>query len=1044
MPFLLMSSNMSERIIEALMQLFAIFARPDSDAEDRRPVVQTFLLHQLNKELVEKYLLIFDKEYAEVQADVNKIKNREKVEEQEKMNKIISKLSTRILKICYSVNEELKQEQKMFVLVRILEFVKQEKNITTQEYNYLETLSDALNIEKDEFDSLKNYVISDFDKIEVTDSLLVISNNESFDSSIAKHIYSETFTGEIKVFNVPSVKLQMFRSNGIAELNLNGQLIPEDTVQFLTPGSAIRHPKIKPIYFSEILSAYNVDKTKSRIVFETKDLLYRFKGGKIGLHRMNFTEESGNLVGIMGASGAGKSTLLNVLNGTYIPTEGQVCINGIDIHSDKDGILKGLIGHVSQDDLLIEELTVYQNLYYNAKLCFDNYSEEELEETVNDVLKSLGLYEIREMVVGNPLNKKISGGQRKRLNIALELIREPAILFLDEPTSGLSSRDSENIMDLLKELSLKGKLVFVVIHQPSSDIFKTFDKLVILDTGGYLIYYGDPVDSIIYFKEKIHQADWNESECRTCGNVNPEQIFKIIEANVVNEYGNITPKRKLKPKEWYDIYNDGNEGKEDESGSAFQLPEISFKIPNWFRQFKVFATRDILSKFTNKQYVLINALEAPIIAVFLSYIIKYTNVDVGNELGYTLIDNNNLPVYIFMLVICAIFIGLTVSAEEIIADRRILKRESFLNLSRSSYLMSKVAILFMISAVQAALFVVLGNTILEIKGMYFHYWLVAFSTWVFANILGLNISDSLGSAKAIYILIPFLVIPQIILSGIIVSFDKLNPSISDPETVPIYGEVMTSRWAYEALAVYQFTNNDYMIHLYPYNKVMSQSDYKKTFWLTKLKNKINFCERNIGKPEKKEEVVASLELLRNEINKELKENPKYKYNLVSSLYYDKLSPAVIHQTKHYFKILKTYYVKRYNNANKYRDELVAGFQKTTEDREKFIMTKKMHHNENLADFAKNSNSAEKIIEYENQLIQKIDPIYQDPRRPFLKAHFYAPRKAVFGSLVDTYWVNVMVIWVMTISLYILLYFRGLKRFLDFTSFVSERLVKKED
>src|ERR1035438_8621145 len=143
---------------------------------------------------------------------------------------------------------------------------------------------------------------------------------------------------------------------------------------------------------------------------------------------------------------------------------------------------------------------------------------------VLNLLTDLGLYETRDLKVGSPLEKTISGGQRKRLNIALELIREPAVLFVDEPTSGLSSRDSENIMDLLKELALKGKLVFVVIHQPSSEIFKMFDKLMILDVGGYPIYYGNPVDAVIYFKTIINHVNSNESECITCGNVNPELI----------------------------------------------------------------------------------------------------------------------------------------------------------------------------------------------------------------------------------------------------------------------------------------------------------------------------------------------------------------------------------------------------------------------------------------------------------------------------------------------------------------------------------------
>ena len=140
----------------------------------------------------------------------------------------------------------------------------------------------------------------------------------------------------------------------------------------------------------------------------------------------------------------------------------------------------------------------------------------------------------------------------------LELIREPAILFLDEPTSGLSSRDSENVIDLLKELSLKGKLIFVVIHQPSSDIYKMFDKMIIMDTGGYLAYYGRPVEAITYFKKSTHQADSNRGHCRACGDVNPEQIFNIMEARVVDEYGQPTAKRKISPQQWYELYKENS------------------------------------------------------------------------------------------------------------------------------------------------------------------------------------------------------------------------------------------------------------------------------------------------------------------------------------------------------------------------------------------------------------------------------------------------------------------------------------------------------
>ncbi len=198
--------------------------------------------------------------------------------------------------------------------------------------------------------------------------------------------------------------------------------------------------------------------------------------------------------------------MLSVLNGSERPSSGRVMINGIDIYEQPHKI-EGVVGFIPQDDLLMEDLTVFQNLYFAAELCFGHYTKHELSVLVEKVLLNVGLSEIRNIKVGSPLKKTISGGQRKRLNIALELLREPAILFVDEPTSGLSSRDSENIMDLLKELSLRGKMIFVVIHQPSSDIFKMFDTLIILDVGGFQIYYGNPLESVNYFQDIVNAGE---------------------------------------------------------------------------------------------------------------------------------------------------------------------------------------------------------------------------------------------------------------------------------------------------------------------------------------------------------------------------------------------------------------------------------------------------------------------------------------------------------------------------------------------------------
>jgi len=1027
---------MSESILKALMQLFAIIARPEDDLSegdgDRRNVVESFLRQQLNQELVREYLKVFDYYYELYQ---------EKQSEKSKTKKRTSSSSVRVLKICTQINEELTQQQKVVVMVRLFEFAKSEDGtITEQEMAFIATVVEVFFIPEEDFNRVYNFIFSNFDSLPTYDNVLVINDQEEYPDPNIRHIHWHSLQGEIRIIQVECANIYFLRYWGNEELYLNGHLIQKDKVFILNTGTSIRNPKLSPIYYSDIIARFSLDRIKEKIIFELKDVEYKFKGGKIGLQKMSFLMESGHLVGIMGASGAGKSTLLNVLNGSEAPSKGQVLINGIDIHREEEKV-EGLIGFVSQDDLLIEELTVFQNLYYNAKLCFDNYSEEEIVAAVENMLISLGLNEIKDMVVGSPLNKKISGGQRKRLNIALELIREPSVLFLDEPTSGLSSRDSENILDLLKELTFKGKLVFVVIHQPSSDIFKMFDKLLILDTGGYLIYNGDPIESIIYFKSKVQHANWNESECTSCGNVNPEQVFNIVEANVLDEYGVPTRTRKTSPAEWYEFYNKSNQTEEKEVEIPETLPKNLFKIPGWFKQLKVFIQRDVLSKLANSQYMVINLFEAPVLAFLLAFIIKYYNVDVGNQYGYTLMDNCNLPVYLFMSVIVAFFVGLTVSAEEIIKDRKIQKRESFLNLSWGSYLMSKVVILLVLSAFQALVFVLIGITILEIKGMYFQYWLVLFSTWVSANMLGLLISDSFKTVVTIYILIPFLVIPQIILSGIIVKYEKLNPNISSPSNIPIYGEVIVARWAYEALAVNQFKNNAYQRPFYYFDEAMSISDYKRNYWLRALQNKVSICERYLNNPVRNSDVEDALNILRNEIRREMTgvvaSQIPFKY--INQLDINSLNEEIIAALNTYFEQLRVYYVKLYNKSNAKKDSIISTNQRTEAAREKFLDIKRKYSNDALTEFVKNSNEMDRIIEYKGNLVQKIDPIYLLPESKFLRAHFYASSKQFFGVFFSTFWVNIVVIWLSTLALYAALYYRLLKRFLDF----AENLFSKE-
>ncbi|MGB1103386.1 MAG: ATP-binding cassette domain-containing protein [Crocinitomicaceae bacterium] len=1018
---------MSQRILKALMQLFAIIARVDEEIDIQNPstqgagrkIVQSFLREELGSAAVEEYLKLFDQFLISYQGKSTKKDGRRKK---------TSVHSVKVLRICTQINEELAQRQKMIVLVRILEFINANDFVADQEREFAQTVADTFNVSMDEYKKILEFAEAPIDKIIDDSNLLYITSNKEEQFENAKHIYSEGIEGQIRVIKIESVNFHFFKYMGKSELNLNGQPVRPYRHIILNQGSSLRSSKVTPIYYSDIISSFLSDTTTSKIVFKADEVVYKFKGGKVGLHRFNFEEESGSLLGIMGGSGAGKSTLLNILNGNYVPAEGAVTINGVDIHHDPKAI-EGVIGYVSQDDLLIEELTVYQNLFYNAKLCFGSLSDKVIAKKVLNLLMTLGLYETSDLKVGSPLEKTISGGQRKRLNIALELIREPSVLFVDEPTSGLSSRDSENIMDLLKELALKGKLVFVVIHQPSSDIFKMFDKLIILDVGGYPIYKGNPVDAVMYFKNLINHAKSNESECPVCGNVNPEQIFNIIESKVVDEYGKLTPHRKVSSEEWNQHYLELLEGNENRTEEATEIPESTFKKPSLFKQLKVFFVRDVLSKLTNKQYILINLLEAPILAFVLSFFVKFYNSS-GAE-AYSFHDNQNIPPFLFISVIVALFIGLTVAAEEIIKDQKILKRESFLNLSRSSYLVSKITIMFIISGIQMLLYVLIGNYVLEIQGMWLEYWVILFSLSCFANLLGLNISASFNSVKVIYILIPILIIPQLLFSGVIVKFDKLHPLFGDEQAVPWAGNVMASRWAYEALAVTQFKENEYNKIYFEYEKNKSFATWKKDYWLQELTAELDFVKTNVADTSKTAEVEHAMLVLRNEIGRE----QEFIQNLVCNgcieqLTLETYTQGTYDEAKNYFSILKNHYKTIVDNNRAKIDqktqEIIAKY-----DKETYLALVNEHTNESLTQFVTNKTDLTKLVEKDGYLIQKSDPVYLDPYDSgFLDAHFYAPRKKILGVYVNTFTANLLVIWAMTLFLMVTLHFDALKRLLD--------------
>jgi ABC transport system ATP-binding/permease protein len=1018
---------MRESVLLALIHIFAIVStvNPGGISSRGKKILRSYLRRYLNRELEEEYFALFENNLEFYSYELKSVDKEELADDG-------SLISFQITNICRQIKKGLFLDERMIVFLQLLEFAFEDGNITEQERSIIEIVSRTFNISQKEYDNACAFMIGrHYDQVSPDCVLLIESDNPKY--SVEKdfvnyhnwrHLKVKGFRGQLFVLHIESTGSLILTYDGTLALYFKGRDIISCRPYLLDRGVNIKGPGMEPIYYSKVYKAFLIDNFHGKIAFEGHNIEFSFKDSDNGIKPMNFKLESGNLVGIMGGSGVGKTTLLNILHGKTVPDSGNIYINGYDLHDDSE-ILKGVIGFVPQDDMLIEELSVFQNLYFNARLCFGGYNEEQLNNLVTKVLTDLELVDIKDLQVGDLLNKMVSGGQRKRLNIGLELMREPAILFVDEPTSGLSSHDSEKVMHLLRKQALTGKLVIVNIHQPSSNILKLFDRLWLLDKGGYMIYDGDPVEALVYFKTETSQANAAESECPNCGNVNTEDILHIIEVKVIDNLGFQGKERQISPEEWYEKYRKKMMPVFTDKPEKSDLPPSNFKVPKKLFQIRTFIKRNIFRKLADRQYMILNLVEAPFLAFILGYLSKYTVNGV-----YVFAENKSYPVFLFMTVVVALFLGLMVSAEEIFKDRKILEREKFLKISRLSYLISKINFLFVLSAIQSLLFVLVASLVLEIRGMLWQQWLIFFTTACYGNLIGLNISAGMRTVVSIYILIPLILVPQLLLGGAMIKFDDLHKSISRKIYVPVLGDLMATRWAYEAITVEQFQSNKYEKPLFKYDLEVSSNDYYGRVLYSAMMAKINECQTYGKNPSSKENVESDLKILKYHISGLSKASGINLPDEFKSLNYRDFNEFVADNMKKYMVKLKTFFRAQQDTIIKQREKLAENIRsKIGPDGWSDLQDK--YFNKRLDELVKNRDDlTNEIYETHNRFIRKTLPVFMIPESRIGRSQFYAPYKVLGNAKIPTLLFNLSAMWLMISLFFITLYYNLLKRFIN--------------
>lgn len=949
---------MTDVILSSFISLFALFGKEEQvDEAWAKDMLISYLRHHFGIRNIDLYLDLY--------SDM-----RSAYEMTENMN-----TQETVAAICSSLHGKIRPEEESLLLLRLMEFCSDDG---LEAVSMFTTMAEKFNIPKTQYDDFYAY-----------------ATNQPTAHVMIHH--PEGFAGSLKTLMDSVTGMLIFTYMGNDTVLLNDVPVLSGAYQVWLQSSVLKSSSGKPLYYSTIASAYsNEDHKTEDVTFCGRNINFRFPHSDNGMHDLSFNLHNGELLAIMGGSGTGKTTLLSLLNGSLKPQEGSITINGHDI---SEPAAKNLIGFVPQDDLLIEELTVYQNLWYTAKLCFEGMSAEDIDKRVMKTLKDLGLDAVKDLKAGSAINKYISGGQRKRLNIALELIREPAVLFLDEPTSGLSSADTEKVINLLKELTFKGKLIIVNIHQPSSDVYKLFDRLWLLDRGGYPVFDGNPIDAITYFKEAANYADAETSACPTCGNVNPEIVLNIIDEKALSNTGEPSDERKTTPQEWHEMYLKNRE--EMEAPSVTDVPPSDQRKPGKLKQFAIFLRRNIKTKITNVQYLCITLLEAPVLALICAFLTRYAPPE-----GYTVMNNKNLVSYFFMAVIVATFIGMSGSAEEIIKDRALLKRESFLNLSYGSYIWSKIVYMAGVALIQTFLFIIIGNTIMGLHGLFCTWWLILFVTAFLAGLTGLLLSQCLNSVVAIYISIPLLLIPQILLCGLVVSFADLTPK-SKTGNVPIIGDLIPSRWSFEALAVTSFTDNRYERMFFNLDKEKYETQFYNVGYLYEIQSQLETLkdEQKRGKdinPNHMQVIHTNLPL----VTEYCGMKPYQGDSSYTSLY-------------DYMKEVEKILSKRSNQATLKVDALTAEFIRKY-GKETLLDLKRDNFNLKLEDFVVSGGHRRLLDVIDDVIVPRTGAVFLTPRSQIGRAPFYSSEKIIGPYHIKTLRYNMTILLLMSIIVTILL------------------------
>jgi ABC-type multidrug transport system ATPase subunit len=829
-----------------------------------------------------------------------------------------------------------------------------------------------------------------------------IEINKPDNEEIENHYIIRSLPFPIKILYVYASKIFMISCPKCeSSLSKNWQLSAFG-LEFIGPGDSIQVNKKIVIDYYDLKSRYLRQNCLQKLNLKINDLSFSYPNGK-GIRSFNLSAEPGTLSGVIGVEGSGKSTFLRLLAGEIVGTSGDIFINGYSLKKELY-LLKGMIGFVPEDDLLFNELTVYENLYIPAKLYLGKTTSDAIKSKVDKLLQELGLEHVKNTIVGSVKDKNLLPGQRRLINIALELLRDPPILIVDNALTPLSQSDSSRIIEVLSNYSYKGKIVFTSITQTDIDTFAYFDRLFVLDNGGFPVYYGKIKDAWNYFC-KLFKIPVTQHE-----KIGPESINHLIitkrDGTAKNSiYRYFTP---------LDLYNNNKEltHKEEYNNNTWKLlPENLLHPPTLDRQYLMFSMRNFKTKIARSRELIYTILVAPVLAILISIALRHST-----DADYNFSTNENIPAFFFISILFAILFGLIQSANEIFKERNIIKKQEYLNLSRFSYINSKITYLFIIGLIQSFFYLLIANVILEITDMLLINWLILFSSFSFGILIGLMLSKTHRTLENIYARsIPLIIILQLLFGGGFIDIE-LNRAGGKNYTM-LFSDLIVARWGYEAAMVYQFRYNSYQKNFYDLERDYALSEVTTIHLLPVLNTQLAYYrDHYIVESDTLQSLLYSIKY---NLDLLASNHDIFPYENLQQLTFEEFDEELADDAMEYLEYLEFYFSDLMSSA---KDDIFQ-IKKHISDSlgaDYLSNLKSVHYNYAIAEEVSMKNLSDPLKYYHGIPLQVNYPIYQYPRSDLGRAQMYLPEKQLSGERVNTVEFNISIIWLLNLLLYIIL------------------------